>query len=276
MAYTTWVCDELYKPMSQLSDFIQAARSAGKTDDVISRELSSQGWPDADISQALGGSASPTPNVAPIPPPVVAAGGGVSAVAIGVGVLVVALLGGGAYYAFNSSDDAATLETEASKSPVVSTSQQGKVASYLCADILATSDVQRFTQDASPVEVELDNSSEDITVCSFTQAEHVIAVSISTDANISANQLYDITRSAWIRNVELARAQGVVDTSKLEVKDVQGIGAKAFSAVVAFMPTMGVLSTDGRTFFTVGTLSDAAAGNLQDIAKLVDVNVSKH
>jgi hypothetical protein len=148
------------------------------------------------------------------------------------------------------------------------------VTDFSCADLLSTADVQRFTQDASPVEVELDNSSNGLVVCSFTQETSSIAVTVSTDEGISASQLYDITRSTWASNVEAARAQGR-DTSKLEVKDVQGIGMKAFSAVVAFMPTIGVLSADGQTFFTVGTLSDAAAVSIQEIAKLVEVNVSK-
>jgi hypothetical protein len=84
--------------------------------------------------------------------------------------------------------------------------------------------------------------------------------------------MYDITRSTWANNVEIARTQGR-DTSKLEVKDVQGIGTAAFSAVVAFMPTIGVLSADGQTFFTVGVLSDAAAARLAEIATLIEVRV---
>lgn len=261
--------------MPQLSDLIQAGRSAGKTDDVIWKELSSQGWADADISQALGGVVPPDSGMAPVSPaPVAVAGGGMSGLAIGMSALAVVLLGGGAYYAITS------LGKDSAPSPVASTSQvasptpQDAVIDFSCADLLSTADIQRFTQDASPVEVELDNSSSGLVVCSFTQETSSIAVTVSTDEGISASQLYDITRSTWASNVEAARAQGR-DTSKLEVKDVQGIGMKAFSAVVAFMPTIGALSADGQTFFTVGTLSDAAAASIQEIAKLVEVNVSK-
>lgn len=265
--------------MSQLSDFIQEARSAGKADDVISQELSSQGWTNADITQALGGAVSPAPSIPPISPlPAVAAGGGVSAVAIGVGVLVVALLGGGVYYALNSSSDTSTLEPVASTSAVVSASPRGGAAAYSCADILTTSDVQRFTQDASLVDVEFDDSSEGAIACTFTQTTdltaHSILVIVSRNLGLPASQFYDLTRSEFIRNVEVARAQGV-NTSGVEVKDVSGIGSKAFSTVLGLSPTIGVLSTNGQAYFSVGTFSDTAAANIQDIAKLVDANISK-
>ena len=259
--------------MPQLSDLIQAGRSAEKTDDVIWKELSSQGWADADISQALGGVASPMPSAATTPSaPVVVSTGGVSGLAIGLGLLAVVALGVGGYYMATSSRTASTLKPIASMSQAPNATPQKTATAFSCADVLSISDVQGFTQDASPVEVELDDSSSGIVVCSFTQPTSSIAVTVSTDAGISARQMYDITRSTWANNVEIARTQGR-DTSKLEVKDVQGIGTAAFSAVVAFMPTIGVLSADGQAFFTVGVLSDTAAARLVEIATLVEVRV---
>lgn len=98
----------IFELMPQLSDLIQAGRSAGKTDDVIWKELSSQGWADADISRVLGESESVAPTeVSPLP---ISTGGAVTggiSTFIG-GLLLVLLLGGvGAYVVFSRTQEPA-------------------------------------------------------------------------------------------------------------------------------------------------------------------------
>jgi hypothetical protein len=140
----------------ELQNYIKQARIMGKSDQTITQELSSGGWTQADINQALG---SPILGTSAVGSAVVATGG-ISGKIVGIIAVILIILGVGGYFVYSKktstqtpADDSQTTDqtnsnqvaTTEPSTKTTTTNTEAAKAPFGCKDILSDTEFEATT-----------------------------------------------------------------------------------------------------------------------------------
>jgi hypothetical protein len=286
--------------MSQVDDFIRAAREAGKSDALIRQELASSGWQEADITNALNSYVAPvTTGTAPAVTTGVAASTPVVATGIMAKLFMAlaafVLIGGGiGVYEFMkhvpSQSDVDTLVQEAVKKEEGETPPpQKEKFPFECSDLFTEQDFQKFAYPDRPMVIDGNTEVDVLNVadCEFSQRSlnsNEMRVRMFT-ATINAAGLPGHP-SVEEKYQELRQKPPGAMDNESDIKkagDISGVGSKAYRN---YSGSIIVVSSNKKYLFTAWDIAgielcpqtctqEQIEQNLIEAAKIVDTNISK-
>jgi len=269
-----------------LKNFIDQARAAGKSDEVIKQELSKAGWQAGDISEAL--STAPTASSLGV------ASVGASLISgkiIAAVVAVLLILGAGGYFMFFNKGSQVVQDNQSPVNNEQNTVDQEPsviTTPFKCLDLLNENDIQVYTKDKKPVIVKDTASSLSQGAyhlsCNFEQGSlaesmksatslneyHQVSLSVEWGTGTgNAESFYESAKAVMIGNYKSSKERGYIPKDFPDPKEITGVGAKAFEAQTSAFADdpvpVGVLSTNKKYYFSVENI---------ELAKKVDTKLN--
>lgn len=175
----------------------------------------------------------------------------------------------------NTSTNTTTTNTpsEETTQPVAETTPSTNRVALKCEDLFPATDMQKFTKDSKPVKVTTEESIDRIS-CEYEQIENDDWQTLTHSYNVSIDFPY--------LNVTTSMLFEATKKSTTSLENLPNIGTEAFTGLLGgILRPVVVLSTNQKYVFWVSSTWDMSPQKtdktyLDDIAKIVDTNLSKY
>lgn len=233
----------------------------------------------------INGQASPVPPTPPIPPTKQMMGGVQVATGFSISVflqifLIIFILlagGGGLYMVINKKppvNDSPIIDTNGAVGYGLNTETiPGQEFSFTCIDLLTATDIQKYSKNSTSVKITEGNDVKAQKSCSYIQEDEigrvldgfVVAIKIPYDKTAATPSfMYDFLKKY------------LSEISEEPLKDISGIGAKAFFGNMGPLDGLTVLSSNEKYVFSVSGWTAKNTETIPEVAKLIDINLNKY